>query len=378
MQSSKLTEIIKKVAPRLAELSAEQDAQNRFVEPAYALLKEHRFFAAAVPEALGGLGAGHAEVCDALRELAHACPSTALAASMHTHLVAATVWKHRRGQGGEPLLKRVAAEQIVLVSTGAGDWFESNGKLERVEGGYVLNAKKRFCSASPAGGLLVTTSVLENLEDPQNLAEGTQVLHFAVPFSAKGLRVDNDWDALGMRGTGSQTVHLEGVFVPEESIVLRRPRRGLHPAWMVVLTIAPPIYMSPYMGIAEEARDRAVALVRNAPRQESALLVGEMENSLMSARLAWQHMIANAAEYDFAPAVERVNAALSAKTLFTNAALQTVQKAMEAVGGAAYFRRTGIERLLRDVNGAPNHPLPEKAQQAMTGRLALGMDPLGT
>jgi alkylation response protein AidB-like acyl-CoA dehydrogenase len=135
--------------------------------------------------------------------------------------------------------------------------------------------------------------------------------------------------------------------------------------------------MAPYMGIAEAARDRAVALVRAAPRPESALLVGELENSLTAARLAWQHMVANAANYDFAPAVERANAALIAKTLFTNAALQTVQKAMEAVGGAAYFRRTGIERLLRDVNGAPNHPLPEKAQQTMTGRLALGMDPVG-
>jgi len=366
-----LTEIIKNVAPQLAEMSAEHDARNEFVAPAYALLKEHRFFGAAVPEALGGLGASHAELCDALRELAHACPSTALAASMHTHLVAATVWKHKKGQGGEPLLKRVAAEQLVLVSTGAGDWFESNGKLERVEGGYILNAKKRFCSGSPTGSILVTTSVLD---DP---TEGPQVLHFAVPFSAKGVRVDSDWDALGMRGTGSHAVHLEGVFVPEASVVLKRKRGGLHPAWMVVLTVAPPIYMSPYLGVAEAARNRAVALVKAAPRPESAILVGEMENSLAAARLAWKQMVANAAEYDFAPSVEGVNNALIAKTLFTNAAMQTVQKAMEAAGGAAYLRRTGIERLLRDINGAPNHPLPEKAQQAMTGRIALGLDPLG-
>jgi alkylation response protein AidB-like acyl-CoA dehydrogenase len=288
---------------------------------------------------------------------------------MHSHLVAATVWKHLRGQGGEPLLRRVAKEQLVLVSTGAGDWFESNGKLEPTTGGYTLTAKKHFCSGAPLGDLLVTTSVLEHP------TEGQQVLHFPVPLSAKGVRIGTDWDTLGMRGTGSQTVELEGVFIPEESIALRRPRFGWHPAWSAVLTVAPPIYMSPYLGIAEAARDRAVEWARSHCRSETPLLVGEMENALTAARITWHHLVANAAEYDFAPEVERANRALVAKTLLANAVIETVEKAMEVVGGAAYFRRTGIERLLRDAHGAPYHPLPEKRQQAITGRLALGMEP---
>jgi hypothetical protein len=43
---------------------------------------------------------------------------------MHQHLIAATVWKYRRGQGGEAMLTKVAENQLVLVSTGAGDWLE--------------------------------------------------------------------------------------------------------------------------------------------------------------------------------------------------------------------------------------------------------------
>lgn len=253
--------------------------------------------------------------------------------------------------------------------TGAGDWFESNGRLEQVAGGYSLTAKKHFCSGAPAGNLLVTSAVLEHP------SEGSQVLHFAVPLSAKGVTVDADWDALGMRGTGSQTVQLASVFVPEESISLRRPQSGWHPAWSVVLTVAPPLYMSPYLGVAEAARDRAVECVRSDARSETTLLVGEMENALTSARLAWRHLVDNAAEYDFTPEVERANRALIAKTLLTRAVVQTVEKAMEVVGGAAYLRRTGLERLLRDVHGAPYHPLPEKRQQALSGRLALGRDP---
>ena len=370
MPNNRLSKIVDAVRPVLAEQAAEHDARNLFVEPNYTLLKSHGFFGAAVPEALGGLGASHAELCDALRSLAQACPATALALSMHQHLVAATVWKHRHGQGGEPLLQRIAKEQLVLVSTGAGDWFESNGTMQAVDGGYSVTAKKQFCSGALAGGLLVTSSVFEHP------SEGTQVLHFAVPFSAKGVSVANDWDTLGMRGTGSHSVQLDAVFVPEQSIVVRRPRAGWPPVWSVVLTVAPPIFMSPYLGVAEAARDRALEWARARVRPETPLLVGEMENALTAARLAWRQMIDNAAEYDFAPDIERANQALIAKTLLTNAVVQTVNRAMEVVGGAAYFRRTGIERLLRDVQAAPYHPLPERRQQALTGRLALGLDPL--
>jgi alkylation response protein AidB-like acyl-CoA dehydrogenase len=370
MKQGKIWEAVEAVLPVLAERAAAHDAENRFVVSGYEALKSRGFFGAAVPEELGGLGASHGELCDALRALAHACPATALAASMHSHLVAATVWKFKRGQGGEPLLRRVAKEQLVLVSTGAGDWFESNGTLESVPGGYQLTAKKQFCSGSPVGDLMMTTSVFEHP------TEGAQVLHFVLPFSAKGVKVGSDWDTMGMRGTGSQTVELDGVFVPEESIALRRPRAGWHPAWMVTLTVAPPVYMAPYLGVAEAARDRAIEWARGHARGETPLLVGELENALTSARLAWQHMVDNAADYDFAPEAERANRALIAKTLLANAVIQTVEKAMEVVGGAAYFRRMGIERLLRDVHGAPYHPLPEKRQQTLTGRLALGMDPL--
>jgi alkylation response protein AidB-like acyl-CoA dehydrogenase len=370
MNTRRIGQLVDSVEPVLVEGATKHDAENRFVAENYRLLREQGFFGAPVPAELGGFGATHAELCDALRKMAHACPATALAASMHSHLLAATVFKYLKGQGGDPLLRRVAAEQLVLVSTGAGDWFESNGRLERVAGGYRMTAKKAFCSGSPAGDLLVTSSVFE---DP---AQGEQVFHLIVPLSSTGVTIGSDWDTLGMRGTGSQTVQLDSVFVPEESITVRRPRAGWHPAWSVALTVAPPIYMAPYLGVAESARDRALELARNTKRPEMPILVGEMENALTAARIAWEHLIQNAAGYDFVPEPERANRALIAKTLMTNALLEVVDKAMEVAGGAAYFRRTGIERFLRDVRGAPNHPLPEKRQQLLTGRLALGLDPL--
>ena len=106
---------------------------------------------ALVPSELGGGGATHGEVCQVLRELAHHCGSTALALSMHTHLVAAAVWRHKHGQPAEALLRKIAASELVLVSTGAGDWVDSVGKAERAPGGYRVSAVKRFGSGSPVG-----------------------------------------------------------------------------------------------------------------------------------------------------------------------------------------------------------------------------------
>ncbi|MEJ7734349.1 MAG: acyl-CoA dehydrogenase family protein [Polyangiaceae bacterium] len=361
----------KQLGPALAEAAARCDAEGQFVRGSYAVLRQERFFAMAVPADLGGGGAGHRELCQTIAELGRHCGSTALAFSMHSHLVAATVWKHLQGQPVEALLRKVAAEQIVLLSTGASDWVDSNGTLTKVEGGYRLTARKIFGSGGPAADLIITSA---QYDDP---GQGPQVLHFAVPTSAEGLTFLSDWNTLGMRGTGSNTVVMDGVFVPEQAISLRRPRGPWHPAWSVVLTVAAPIYMSPYMGIAEEARTVALARAqKSADLPHMPYLAGELENLLAQTRLAWTSMIDNAAEYAFTPELARANAALVAKTLFAEAAMATVHKAMEMSGGAGFFRSCPLERMMRDVYAAPYHALPEKRQHLFTGRIALGRDPI--
>jgi len=56
--------------------------------------------------------------------------------------------------------------------------------------------------------------------------------------------------------------------------------------------------------------------------------------------------------------------------------LATVEKALEAAGGAGFYRKTGLERLLRDAHAAQFHPLPAKRQHRFTGRVVLGLDPI--
>lgn len=56
-----------------------------------------------------------------------------------------------------------------------------------------------------------------------------------------------------MRATGSQSIILDDVFVPDGAIALRRPRGRFHQAWNVILTVAMPLIMSVYAGVAEAA-----------------------------------------------------------------------------------------------------------------------------
>ena len=58
------------------------------------------------------------------------------------------------------------------------------------------------------------------------------------------------------------------------------------------------------------------------------------------------------------------------------AAIQTVELAVEAVGGAAFYRSCPLERLVRDVRAAHFHPMQELRQYEFSGRIALGLDPV--
>jgi alkylation response protein AidB-like acyl-CoA dehydrogenase len=343
--------------------AAVHDEDDSFVSENYAALKEHGFFSAMVPEAFGGGGVSHSEMCELLRVLAHYCSSTALTHSMHQHLVAAALWKFKHGQGGEPMLRNVAAKQLVLVSTGANDWLESSGEALRVEGGYRVTAKKPFASQSSVGDVLVTSAPFNDA------ANGWQVLHFPVPLKSDGVTVLNDWRALGMRGTGSHSVRLDGLFVPESNVNLRRPRGVFHPVFNVVAAVATPIVMSVYVGIAQKAARLAIEAVKvqKRPKPYLAGLIGSMMNELTSAELHLQDMIRITNDLDFEPHNQVGQDILSRKTNTANACISVVTRAMQIVGGQGFYRTFGLERLFRDVQAAKYHPLPQADQQQFLG-----------
>jgi alkylation response protein AidB-like acyl-CoA dehydrogenase len=162
------------LASDFATRAADHDANDTFVAENYAKLREAKLFSAPVPADLGGGGATFAQNCAIIRTVARGCGSTALAYSMHSHLLQGLNWRHRHGAvpPAEPLLRRIAKEELILISTGGSDWLDGSGTLTKENGSYTFKARKIFGSGSPSGDLLLTTGVYE---DPE---KGPTVLHF--------------------------------------------------------------------------------------------------------------------------------------------------------------------------------------------------------
>jgi indole-3-acetate monooxygenase len=344
------------------------DETDAFATENFADLKEAGFLQAGVPAELGGGGAEPAELAQMLRILARHCGSTALAFAMHTHQVAipAWRWRHKNVAAVEPLLKRVAAERLVLVSTGGSDWIGGSGEARPVEGGYSIHARKVFSSASPVGDLIMTSAVLKGTDGAPD-----EVLHFGVPFTSPQVRILDTWHTLGMRGSGSHDVDIDGHVVPEGAVALRRQAGMWHPVFHIIATIAFPLIYAVYVGVADGARNVAVDLARRKPTPHTTNLVGRMETHLMGAQLALEGMLATVAEN--APSAETVNRVMMGRSLVARHALAVGDLSMEAAGGASFYRATGIERRFRDLQGARFHPMQQGPQAEYAGRMALGL-----
>lgn len=350
-----------------AARAAEADETDSFVAENFAALKSSGLTFAAVPAELGGWGAELPELAEMLRILGRHCSATALAFSMHTHGVAIPAWRWRveKAAAMEPLLKRIAAERLVMLSSGGSDWIPGSGRAEKVEGGWKISARKAFVSGAPAGDLLMTGAVAE--EDGQEPV----VLHFGIPMSSPHVRIEPVWKALGMRGTGSHDVVIDGHVVPDAGIALKRKAGEWHHLFEINGTIAFPLIYSAYLGVAESACAiaRAMARKRRASHHVTAL-IGRMETELKGAEIARQLMIDGAGRGRCDSAT--VDEVMMGKALFTEHALKAVELAMESAGGAGFYRAAGLERRFRDIQGARYHPLQQGPQADYAGAMALG------
>ena len=363
-----LETIVHGLGKEFAEREEMVDETDSFVADNYALLKTSGLVEAGVPVEFGGGGASISELAQMLRTMAHYCGSTALAFAMHTQQVAipAWRWKHQKVAAVEPLLKRIAAERIIVLTSGGSDWLPGSGKAERVDGGYKITARKNFVSACPFGSLLMTSAILEEQGQEKS------VLHFGIPMNSTHVRIDPVWKTMGMRGTASHDVIIDGHVVPEAAVALKRRAGEWHPLFHIIGSIAITLVYGVYLGVAERARQIAVDIAKKRRADHHIMqLVGQMDSELCGARLAHAHML-EACNSDTLNA-ESVNSVMIGRRQVAQHALRAVELAMEAAGGAAYFRIKGLERRFRDVQGARYHPMQPNQQAEYTGAMALGL-----
>lgn len=351
---------------RFAADAAQYDANDEFVTGNYRELQKARLMSAAVPQELGGDGLDAKALSALLRNLARSCSSTALAYSMHTHVVALLAWRWRHQKAPvDAVLRRVADEQIVLISSGGSDWLDSSGTAKRVDGGFLIDAVKGFASGVPAGSLLNTSAVYE---DPN---EGPTVLHFMVPLSAPETKIEPSWRAMGMRGTGSHQVRIENFFVADAAVSVRRPKGLWHPLFHLISMVAFPIIYSVYFGIGEAIRDQALAAAKRRPATVQLVdMAGALETEFAAARFALDEMLRLSAGQ---PGPDTTNAIFLARSNLVRALLATGNTALDVALGSGYLRANPIERLFRDLQAARFHPLQPHAQRDLSGRLALGL-----
>ena len=355
-----IVQIARELGQRFTAEAAQDEDQ--FIGGNIKSLREAGLVEAGVPRELGGGGASIDELAEMLRVLARHCASTALAFSMHTHQVAIPAWRwtHQKVAAVEPLLKRVASERIILLSSGGSDWIAGSGKAEKVEGGYRITARKVFTSAAPIGDLLMTGAICDG-----------EVLHFGIPMSSPHVKVMDNWRTLGMRGTGSHDVVIDGHVVPDTAIAVKRKAGEWHPLFQIIATIAFPLVYSVYLGVAESARDIAVDLAKKRrPDRNVLTLVGQMDTALRAAQMAHASMLAQIRRN--APSADTINEVMIGRQLVGENVIRAVELAMEAAGGAGFYRAQKLEKHFRDIQGARYHPLQSGPQAEYAGAMALG------
>jgi alkylation response protein AidB-like acyl-CoA dehydrogenase len=362
-----LLERVAECGPLLEANAARHDDEASWVDDSFEAVREAGLLRIAVPVELGGEGATIRQVAMVQRALASHCGSTALASSMHQHVTAFTAWRYRRNlPGAEATLRRIADEDIVVVSTGGGDFTHPSGSASSVDGGFRVVGRKSFVSQAPVGDVLSTMFVLD---DPER---GRRVLNVAVPFSADGVTVIENWDTAGMRGTASHDVVFDDVFVPCERVLADRPYGTIDGPLQVISSIAFPIISAVYLGIAEGAfRDTIERTTGRAADLTVQRRVGLMRHRLQVASWALDGALDVVGD-DPTPSMHAVASVMAAKREIVLAATDVTATAVGLVGAHAFRRGSRIERAHRDVHAGQFHPFDPETTLIHGGRLTLG------
>ena len=207
-----------------------------------------------------------------------------------------------------------------------------------------------------------------------------------MPVSAPGVVVHDDWDALGMRASGSNSVSFDGVELPEAVLRGGFPLGHAAPFMERNLT-AGLFHASASLGIAEAAQQHAFAAVAargggaadartRTLAADSAIELGVSRAALArGADLIDEH---EAAHPDSHGSDEELTAlfaeAQAVKTFVNEASARLVDRALALVGGAAFRSGHPIARAYRDVRaGAFMNPLASGRAYELIGQVALGL-----
>jgi len=386
-----LVALAERLAEDLGSRAAAHDRDGTYPHDSIRSLRDAGYLVAPVPTDLGGLGVSSVhDLVVASGRLARGDASVAIGVNMHLIAVLAlarrlsvalAAGKARRAEAFAESLRTIVRERSVIAaaqSEAGQDLTRPATRAERTADGWRIDGHKVFCTMSPAATTLLTA--VSFVDDA-----GVERYGFVqVPPDAPGVTVNGDWDALGMRASGSHSVTLDGVALPAGAI------RGGFPTGETVPYLdrnmtSGLFHASASLGIAEAAFARVATPERVRDDARANMLVAESAIDFAAARgilaraasLVDEHYAAHPADDGTDDEVVAVfSEGQAAKAFVVDAATRVVDRALALSGGAGYLNGSPLARAYRDVRaGAFMHPLGANRVYGFLARTALGLRP---
>ena len=365
------------LAARFAATAAAHDQSGLIAHENLAALQAAGLLGLTVDRRFGGHGGGLRAVVQVIGQISEGDPSTALIVAMQYLQIAGAT---RSGHWPEAILRTVSEAAVregalinaLRVEPELGT--PARGGLpatiaRRTDGGWRISGRKLYSTGSHA---LRWGAVWGRTDETQ-----PRVGSFLVPLASSGVTIEPSWNQLGMRATGSHTVVLDDVLIPEDHAVDIRPPDAWQGPDPVQLVWGSVVIGAIYDGVARAAhrwllrflRDRVPANLgaplASLPRFHE--IVGEIEALLMvNRRLIASFVDTEESGGSFGPAEGGL-----LKSVVTENAIKAVEIGLAAIGNPGLSRDNPLERHYRDVLCARIHTPQRDAALSAAGRLAL-------
>lgn len=397
---AELVEVAEHLAGVFADRAAANDRSGEYVHENAGDLRLTGLYGAAIPAEFGGMGVTSIhDILLASSRLARGDASTTIGLNMHWNTSLRLVRRYEKAvargnrelaEAAQRSLEAIARGEMVIAAcaTEAGtDLMEPATAAVPVEGGWEVSGTKIFCTGSPAAThLAISASYVDDA--------GLERIGYAmVAAGAPGVRMNDDWDALGMRTSGSQSITFERVFVPAGGLTGGHALGCWSPRLMENYVVSGMFHSTPALGIAEAANAMAVTMASTSRKGRAKQLIAERpviqllaaENAFdltamrgvfsRAGRMLDDYFATNQGGATPDVVREVFKEMQSSKSVLTTAAIRVVDRAMTMSGGAGYSTRHPLSRLYRDVRAGPfMHPLAANTAGEMVGRIVLGLD----
>lgn len=371
----RLLDIAEPLAERFAERAGRHDREASFPFENVADLREAGLLALTVPEEYGGLGANELDFALVLERIAWGDASTALALGMSLAnlgiMTEGNLWPERT-----PALFREVVDEGAMINAAQAEpklGSPSHGGLPATiarrdpSGGWRITGRKIYTTGAPALRYFLVLATIEEPDSPPGLG------NFLVPNDVPGLRIEETWDALALRASGSHDLVLEDALVPAEALLDARRLGTPDPRGALGLPWAPIALGAISTGVALAARDETVRFAATRtptglgkPISELATVrmkLGEMEELLLISHRLLYGLAGDWTQHpEMRPALKAQAPIM--KSVTTNNAVRVTDLALRVVGGASMQRTMRLERLFRDARaGLINAPLDDVTLQ---------------